>query len=147
VKRGHVTGTKVEKQGASAWYAEIERHNIEAAEDAERALVTALAHQVGNAVAAMPEAASRIRKAAAMVQAGDVYPLSSGSYLVGSQTDAQAAHLVTRGPWHCDCPDHTHRGVTLDGVQGRLCKHIFAVQLTIKVGQAYQANYSLPAAA
>lgn len=139
MKRGHTTGTKRETHGASAWYAHIEEANIRAADDAERALVTALATQVGNAVAKMPALASRITKAAALVQHKQVWPLSSGNYLVGSQTDAQAAHLVTRGPWACTCPDHTHRGVT--------CKHIFAVQLTIKVGPAYQANYSMPAAA
>ena len=86
----------------------------------------------------MPEAASRITKAAALVQAGDVYPLTSGSYLVGSQ-DTQAAYLVRRGPWSCECPDHTHRQ--------HLCKHIIAVQLTIKVGTAYQPTYELPQAA
>ena len=53
---------------ASAWYAHIEAANIQAAEDAERALVTALAKQVGNAVTAMPEAATRIAKAASIVQ-------------------------------------------------------------------------------
>jgi hypothetical protein len=139
MKRGHVQGTKKETQNASNWYAEIEAANIQAVEDAERALVTALATQVGNAVAAMPEAASRITKAAALVQAGQVWPLTSGSYLVGSQTDALAAYLVRRGPWGCTCPDHTYSGVT--------CTHIAAVWLTIKVGAAYQANYEMPGAA
>ena len=85
MNRGHVTGTKVEKHGATNWYAEIEAANIQAVEDAERTLTTALAHQVGNAVTAMPEAASRITKAAALVQSKSVWPLTSGSYLVGSQ--------------------------------------------------------------
>jgi hypothetical protein len=138
MNRGHVTGTKVEKAGASNWYNHIAEANIEAAEDAERALVTALAIQVGNAVSAMPEAASRITKAATLVQHKQVWPLTSGSYLVGSQ-DTQAAYLVRRGPWICECPDHTHRQ--------HLCKHIIAAQLTIKVGTAYLPTYDLPAAA
>jgi hypothetical protein len=139
MKMGHCTGTKVEKHGATAWYAHIEAANIEAADDAARALTTALAHQVGNAVAAMPEAAARITQAAALVQTGQVWPLASGSYLVGSQSDPQAAHLVTRGPWSCTCADHTHRGVT--------CKHIIAAQLTIRIGAAYQPSYELAQAA
>jgi hypothetical protein len=136
---GHVTGTKVEKQGASNWYAAIEAANIQAVEDAERALVTALAQQVGNAVSAMPEAASRITKAATLVQAKDVWPMTDGTFLVGSSSDTVKAYFVQRGPWNCDCPDHTHRGTT--------CKHILAAMLTIKVGTAYQPTYDLPAAA
>ena len=62
-------------------YAEIEAANIQAVEDAERALTTALATQVGNAVTAMPEAAARITRAARLVQKRDVYPLSSGNFL------------------------------------------------------------------
>lgn len=133
MRQGHVTGEKVETQGASAWYASIEAANIQAVEDAERALVTALAHQVGNAVAAMPDAAPRITKAAALVQARAVWPLSSGSFLVGS-SDTDKAYLVRRGPWTCDCPDHTCRG--------RACKHIVAVQFTVKMGAAYHARYN-----
>jgi hypothetical protein len=139
MKYGHVAGTKQEKKGASDWYKAIEEANIQAVEDAERTLVTALAIQVGNAVSAMPEAATRITKAAALVQAGAVWPLSSGNFLVASQRDPQAAHLVTRGPWSCTCADHTHRGVT--------CKHIIAAQLTIRIGAAYQPSYELAQAA
>jgi hypothetical protein len=140
VKRGHVTGTKVEKPGASNWYAAIEEANIQAAEDAERALVTALAIQVGNAVRAMPEAAARITKAAALVQAGDVYPLSSGNFLVGSQSDPLAAHLVVRRwAWECDCLHMQH--------DKSLCAHAIAAMLTVKIGAAYQPAYELPQAA
>jgi hypothetical protein len=134
LKRGHVTGTKVETPGASAWYAEIERQNIQAAEDAERALVTALAKQVGNAVTAMPEAASRITKAASIVQQRDVYPLTSGNFLVASQQGSTGAYLVTRGRgWGCECHDYQHRTPK--------CKHVLAAMLTVKVGAAYQARY------
>ena len=78
MKYGHTTGTKQERTGSSDWYKAIEAANIQAVEDTERTLTTALAHQVGNAVAAMPEAASRITKAAALVQAKDVWPMTDG---------------------------------------------------------------------
>ena len=136
MKYGHVAGTKQVSRTSQSWYNTIAEENIARieAEDAERALVTALATQVGNAVSALPEAASRIAKAATMVQHKDVWPLTtSGSYLVGSQ-GTQDAYLVHRGPWHCECPDHTHRGVT--------CKHILAVQLTIKLGATYEPSYN-----
>jgi hypothetical protein len=139
---GHVTGTKQEKNGSQHWYRQHEAAHlarIEAADDAERALVTALATQVGNAVAAMPEAAERISKAASIVQRKDVWKLSDGTWLVGSQSDTVKAYYVQRGPWACDCADHTTRGVT--------CKHIAAVWLTVKLGGLYQANYTMPAAA
>jgi hypothetical protein len=116
------------------WYKAIEAANIQAVEDAERALVTALATQVGNAVSALPEAATRIAKAATLVQHKDVWPMSDGSFLVGSETDTVKAYLIRRGPWSCDCADHTHRGVT--------CKHILAAQLTVRVGAAYQPSYN-----
>ena len=133
MNRGHVTGTKVEKQGASAWYADIEAANIQAIDDAERTLTTALAHQVGNAVAAMPEAASRITKAAVLVQSKSVWPLTSGSYLVGSQ-GTQDAYLVQRHPLRCECADATHRQ--------HLCKHALAVALTVKLGSTYEPSYN-----
>jgi hypothetical protein len=56
--------------------------------------VTKLAQVVGAAVTALPEAATRIARAATLVQHKDVWPLTSGSYLVGSQSDTQAAHLL-----------------------------------------------------
>lgn len=134
MKFGHVTGTKQEKKGASDWYKAIEAANIQAVEDQERMLATALATQVGHAVAALPEAATRITKAATLVQSRDVWPLTDGTFLVGSASDTDTAYLVQRGPWTCDCADHTHRGTT--------CKHILAVQLTIKLGSTYAPSYN-----
>ena len=134
MKHGHVTGSKVEKQGASNWYAAIEAANIQAVEDRERTLTTALAHQVGNAVAAMPEAASRITKAATLVQHKDVWPMTDGTFLVGSASDTDKAYLVQRGPWRCECPDATQRQ--------HLCKHALAAMLTVKLGPTYQPSYN-----
>jgi hypothetical protein len=140
MKMGHVTGTKRETHGASNWYAKIERQNIQALDDAERALVTALARQVGNAVSAMPEAAARITKAAAIVQRKDVFPLTSGNFLVGSQSDPQAAHLVVRRwAWECDCLHMQHKQ--------SLCSHAIAAMLVVKLGPAYQPAYDLQQAA
>jgi hypothetical protein len=130
-------GGRYSTVSGSDWYKAIEAANlarIEAEEDAARALTTALATQVGNAVAAMPEAAARISKAARLVQRKDVWPMSDGTWLVGSQSDTEKAYLVRRGPWACDCADHTRRGDT--------CKHIAAVWLTIRLGAQYQASYN-----
>ena len=133
--RGHEHGTRKQTATQSSWYADIEAANIQAVEDAERAMVTALAHQVGEAVSALPEAASRIAKAATLVQHHDVWPLTSGSYLIGSQTDTQAAHLVTRNHgWHCDCKHMQYRQ--------SLCSHVLAAMLTVKLGATYQPSYS-----
>jgi hypothetical protein len=137
MKMGHVTGTKIERKGASDWYRQHEAANlarIEAQDDAERALVTALATQVGNAVSAMPEAASRIANAAKLVQAKDVWPMSDGTFLVGSESDTELAYLVRRGPWSCDCADHTQRQ--------HLCKHALAAMFTVKLGALYQASFN-----
>jgi hypothetical protein len=133
---GHPTGTKTVTRKSQSWYDQIAEENIARieAEDTERAMVTALAHQVGNAVSALPEAANRIARAASLVQTHQVWPLTtSGSYLVGSQSDTLAAHLVTRGPWTCTCADHTHRHTT--------CKHQLAVMITVKLGATYQPSY------
>ena len=83
--RTHHRDQAREQATARAGTTEIEAANIARieAEDAERALVTALAHQVGEAVSALPEAASRIAKAATLVQTAHVWPLTSGCYLVG----------------------------------------------------------------
>ena len=134
MKFGHTTGTKQEKKGASDWYKAIEAANIQAVEDRERTMVTALATQVGHAVAALPAAATRIAKAATLVQTRQVWPLSDGTFLVGSERETDKAYLVRRGPWACECADHTHRGVT--------CKHVLAVQLTVKLGTTYQPSYN-----
>lgn len=134
-------GGRYSAQTGSDWYKAIEAEHLARVEAmAAQAEVARLAQVVGDAVTALPEAARRIAKAATLVQRHDVWPLTSGSFLVGSQSDPQAAHLVTRGQgWHCDCPDHTHRQ--------HLCKHIIAAQITVRMGTAYQATYTLPAAA
>jgi hypothetical protein len=134
MKYGHTTGTKREAKNSQTWYAEIEAANIQAVEDAERTAVTKLAQVVGDAVTAMPEAASRIARAASLVQRHDVWPLTSGSYLVGSQSDAQSAHLVKRGPWSCDCKHAQYRQ--------SLCSHVLAAMLTVKLGTTYQPSYN-----
>ena len=134
MKFGHTTGTKQEKNGSSDWYAHIAEANIQAVEDAARTLTTALAHQVGNAVTAMPEAASRIAKAATLVQHRDVWPMTDGTFLVGSESDTDKAYLVRRGPWTCECPDATQRQ--------HLCKHALAAMLTVKLGRTYEPIYN-----
>ena len=139
MRYGHTTGTKRETKNATSWYAEIEAQNIQALDDAARAEVTRLAQVVGDAITAMPEAASRIAKAATLVQTGQVWPLTSGSYLVGSQSDTVLAHLVHRGPWACDCAHAKYRK--------SLCAHTLAVMLTVKIGTNYHANYTMPEAA
>lgn len=115
---GHEHGTKQGSRSSQAWYDREADANIARieAEDTERALVTALATQVGNAVTAMPEAASRIAKAATLVQSREVWPLTDGTWLVGSSSDTVKAYLVQRGPWVCDCADHTHRGVSYPSI-------------------------------
>ena len=133
MRHGHVTGTKVETQGASAWYASIEAANIQAVEDAERALVTTLATQVGNAVSAMPDAANRISNAAVIVQKRDIWPMTDGTFLVGSQTDTEKAYLVRRGPWTCECKHAQYRD--------SFCSHTLAAMITVKLGAVYQARY------
>ena len=136
-RHGHSTGTKTVSRKSQSWYDQIAEENIARieAEDTERALVTALAHQVGEAVSALPEAASRIAKAATLVQHHEVWPLTSGSYLIGSQTDTQAAHLVTRNHgWHCDCKHMQYRQ--------SLCSHVLAAMLTVKLGTTYQPSYN-----
>ena len=138
--KGHEHGTRTQTAKQSSWYAEIEAQNIQALDDAERALTTVLATQVGNAVAALPQSAERIAKAATLVQAGEVWPLSSGNFLVASQSTTPVAYLVTRGSgWSCECPDYLHRTPK--------CKHILASMLTVKLGTLYQANYAMPEAA
>ena len=141
MKYGHSTGTKTVSRKSQSWYDQTAEANIArieaeqaAKDDAARAAVTRLAKVVGAAVTAMPEAASRIAKAATLVQTGQVWSLTSGSYLVGSQSDAQSAHLVKRGPWSCTCADHIHRQTT--------CKHIIAVQISIRMGTDYNPSYN-----
>ena len=136
MKYGHTTGTKAVSRKSQSWYDQTAQENIERIEreDAERAAVTTLAKVVGDAVTALPDAASRIAKAATIVQHHDVWPLSTkGSYLVGSQSDAQSAHLVKRGPWTCDCRHTQYRRTP--------CAHQLAVMLTVRLGATYQPSY------
>ena len=127
-------GGRYSAKHGSDWYKTIEAANLQAVEDTERALVTALATQVGNAVTAMPEAASRIAKAATLVQERAVWPMSDGTWLVGSSSDTVKAYLVQRGPWVCDCLHMQHRQ--------SLCSHALAAMLTVKLGTMYQPTYN-----
>jgi hypothetical protein len=119
----------------STWYDAIAQEHIARIEAMEaQAEVTRLAQIVGDAVTALPEAASRITKAASLVQARDVWPMSDGTFLVGSQSDTDKAYLVRRGPWRCECKAAQH--------QAGPCKHTIAAQITVRMGAAYQANYN-----
>ena len=92
---------------------------------------------------ALPGQDARIDKGAALVAEHAVWPLTSGSWLVGSQTDAQAAYLVHRPNdkrnghgghgWTCECPSFLY--------QGGACKHVLASMLTVRLGTAYTAKY------
>jgi hypothetical protein len=136
MKYGHVTGTKQEQNGSQAWYAAIEAEHIARIEAMEaQAEVATLAQVVGDAVAAMPEAAARIAKAATLVQAKAVWELTSGSYLVGAESDTEKAYVVRRNPWTCECADHVKGGT-------QFCKHIVSVMLVIKLGTAYTPSYN-----
>jgi len=119
----------------STWYDAIALEHIARIEDMEaQAAVARLAQVVGDAVTALPEFATRITKAARLVQHKDVWPMTDGTFLVGSQSDTDTAYLVRRGPWTCECKAATHQ----DGP----CKHQLAAQITVKMGAAYRANYN-----
>jgi hypothetical protein len=119
----------------STWYDAIAQAHIARLEAMEtQAAVSRLAQVVGDAVTALPQAATQITRAATLVQQHDVWPLSDGTFLVGSQSDTEKAYLVTRGPWHCECKAATY--------QAGPCKHALAAMLTVKMGEAYQANYN-----
>jgi hypothetical protein len=117
----------------STWYDAIAEERI-AAMDAQAATAK-LAQIIGDAVEAMPEAAPRIANAARLVERQDVWPLTDGAFLVGSQSDTEKAYLVRRGPWGCECASHTKGGT-------QLCKHILSVMLVIKLGSAYRPEYN-----
>lgn len=116
----------------STWYDAIAEERIAAME--AQAHVATLAQVVGDAVTAMPEAAPRIAKAATLVQAKDVWPLTDGAFLVGSQSDTEKAYLVRRGPWGCECKAAQH--------QAGPCKHALAAMITVKMGAAYAPSYN-----
>jgi hypothetical protein len=118
----------------STWYDAIAEEHIARLEAMEaQADVATLARIVGDAVTAMPEVAPRIAKAASLVQARDVWPMTDGSYLVGSESDSERAYLVTRHPWRCECKAAQH--------QAGFCKHVLAAQITVRMGAAYQPVY------
>jgi hypothetical protein len=120
----------------STWYDAIALEHIARIEAMEaQATVATLAQVVGNAVTALPQAAAQITKAAALVQARDVWPMTDGTFLVASQSDTDAAYLVRRGPWQCECASHTKGGT-------QLCKHVLAAQMTVRMGTAYQPSYN-----
>jgi len=119
----------------STWYDAIAQEHIARIEAMEaQAAVAKLAQVVGDAVTAMPEAATRITKAATLVQAKDVWPMTDGAFLVGSQSDTEKAYLVRRGPWQCECKAAQH--------QAGPCKHQLAAMMTVKMGTAYKATYN-----
>src|SRR5262245_5390550 len=134
---GHVTGTRKESRKGQSWYDAIAEARL-AEMDAQQE-VARFAEVVGDAVSALPQASERIRKAATLVQHHEVYPLTSGSFLVGSESDTVKAYLVRRGPWTCDCADARHRQ--------HLCKHTIAAMLTVKMGAAYHPTYEAAQAA
>jgi len=120
----------------STWYSAIEAAHIARIEAMEaQATVAKLAQIIGDAVTALPEAAPRITKAATLVQHKEIWPLTDGSYLVGSQSDSEKAYLVTRAPWGCECASHTKGGT-------QLCTHIVSVMLVIKLGNSYSPEYN-----
>jgi SWIM zinc finger len=119
----------------STWYDAIAQEHIARIEAMEaQAEVTRLAQVVGDAVTALPEAAAQISRAATIVQQKDVWPMSDGTFIVGSQSDTELAYLVRRGPWRCECKAAQH--------QAGPCKHQLAAMLTVKMGAAYQPTYN-----
>jgi len=118
----------------STWYDAIAQEHIARIEAMEaQAAVAKLAQVVGDAVTALPQAAAQISKAATLVQAHDVWPMTDGTFLVGSQSDTEKAYLVRRGPWQCECKAAQH--------QAGPCKHQLAAMLTVKMGRTYQPTY------
>lgn len=103
--------------------------------DAEQAALAAL---TAAAKDALPGQEARIDNGAALVAAHAVWPLTSGSFLVGSQTEDMAAYLVSRPygghGWRCECKNFQF----LSG----LCKHIAASMIAVRMGSTYEPSYS-----
>jgi hypothetical protein len=119
----------------STWYDAIAQEQIARIEAMEaQAAVAKLAQIVGDAVEALPEAARRIANAARLVEQQDVWPMTDGTFLVGSQSDTEKAYLVRRGPWTCECKAAQH--------QAGPCKHQIAAMLTVKMGTMYHPTYN-----
>jgi hypothetical protein len=140
MKMGHTTGTKQVSRKSQSWYdATAEEHITRI--DAEQAALEAL---TAAAKDALPGQDARIDKGAQLVAEHAVWPLTSGSFLVGSQTDAQAAYLVQRPNdkrnghgghgWLCDCPSFQY--------QGGACKHVLGVMLAVRLGADYTPSYN-----
>jgi hypothetical protein len=73
---------------------------------ARQAWRSAVAEVASKAEAKIPECASRITKAVALVLRHDVQLLADGTARVGSQSNANLSYLIANG--HCDCRDFAH---------------------------------------
>jgi hypothetical protein len=65
----------------------------------------AVADIAAKAHAKLPECASRVAKAVALVLHNDVELLADGTARVGSQSNANVSYLIANG--HCDCRDYS----------------------------------------
>jgi transposase-like protein len=64
---------------------------------------------------------------------GQVSRVDENFYSVKSQSgNGEYAVYQVDGEWHCECPDHTYRHVK--------CKHIFSVELSIKMKEQVKQN-------
>jgi hypothetical protein len=98
---------------------------------ARQAWRRAIADIVAKAHAKLPESASRIDKAAAIVLAGDVELLPDGGAKVASQSRGSTTYHVVNG--HCDCRD-------FDKAPGQLCKHRLAYGMTRRARELLQTT-------
>jgi len=66
----------------------------------------------------------------------DLVRIQDGYYIVRSQTTYRQYDVVKSGDlWHCNCPDHTYRKVC--------CKHIHAVEISVKIRDEVKAERNL----
>jgi hypothetical protein len=70
---------------------------------ARQAWRSAVAEVASKAETKLPECASRVAKAVALVLHNDVQLLADGTARVGSQSNANLSYLIVNG--HCDCRD------------------------------------------
>ncbi len=70
---------------------------------ARQAWRSAVAETAAKAADKLPECASRVTKAVALVLHNDVQLLADGTARVGSQTNANLSYLIANG--HCECRD------------------------------------------
>src|SRR5712691_3598446 len=73
---------------------------------ARKAWREAVAEIAEKAQAKLPECASRVTKAVALVLHNDVELLADGTAKVASQSNANLSYLIANG--HCDCRDFAH---------------------------------------